>query len=65
MDRVSVKEVAIFFPAPEADVLQQDGMSSPFSPPDMWMPFPCGGTVPLATACSLEEGVQRLWKVWV
>lgn len=33
MDRVSVKEVAIFFPAPEADVLQQDGMSSPFSPP--------------------------------
>lgn len=32
MDTVPVKEVAIFFPALEADVLQQDGTSSPFAP---------------------------------
>lgn len=32
MDGVSVKEVAVFFPAREADVLQQDGTSPSFPP---------------------------------
>lgn len=27
----------------------------PPSSPATWMPFPCGGTVPSATACSLER----------